>query len=227
MDEYVGKDVGIYHIESLCEKKDSDKHKLYHVKCKYCGFESDMRLYNAKQPTVCKHKNGAGYFINFKPFWKYKKLESIFSGMKSRCYNPNDKNYRWYGEKGIGICIEWLGNPILFEEWALNNGYTEGLTIDRVDSNKDYCPENCQWIPLNENTRKAGKVNWITINNITLTGKQWAEKLNIGINVINTAIRKHGVDKTKELIYAMLQESPTTKYRKPNQTWFSVYGIQI
>lgn len=227
MDKYVGTDIGIYHIESVCDKKDFDGHKLYHVKCRYCEYEGDMRLFNIKQAIMCKHKNRIGKILEFQPFWSNRKLRYIFGNMQSRCYNPNDKAYKWYGEKGIIICQEWLNNPKLFEEWALNNGYADGLTIDRIDAGKDYCPTNCQWIPLDENSRKAGKVNWITVDNITMTGRQWADKFQIGTNAINRLIREYGLNKTKELIVAMLKEPPSTKQRKPNQTWFSAYNIQI
>lgn len=227
MDKYVNTNVGIYHIESVCNYCDTSGQKLYHVKCNICGFESNMRLYNAKQATICKHKDRFGNFINFTSRWKYKKLQSIFTNMKDRCFNTENKDYDWYGGKNISICKEWLENPIVFEEWALSNGYADGLTIDRIDSNKDYCPDNCQWIPMEENSRKAGKVNWITVGEETLTGKQWSDKLGIGTNIINTAIRNYGEDKTKELIQAMLQDSPSTKNREPTQSWFSVYGIQV
>lgn len=225
MDRYINTDVGIYHIESVCDYTAADGHKLYHVRCKYCGCEKDIRLFNIKQATVCRHKNRVGYFVKFQPFWQNKKLQYIFSNMKERCFNPNNKSYYWYGARGIRICSEWMENPKLFEEWSLNNGYSEGLTIDRIDVNKDYCPENCQWISMEENSRKAGKVNWITVNGVTLTGKQWADKLNIGTNAINRAIRQHGVDKTKELISAMMKEPPSTKEINHQQSWFSAYGI--
>lgn len=227
MDKYVNTDVGIYHIESVCERRDTDGHKLYHAKCRYCNYENDMRLSSIKQPTVCKHKNRIGNLIDFTSCWQYKRLQQIFQAMQNRCFNPDNKDYCWYGGKGIGIYQEWLENPKSFEEWAQNNGYSDDLTIDRIDANKDYCPENCQWIPLSENVRKAGKVNWITVNDIILTGRQWAEKLNIGVNIINMAIKKYGTEKTKELILAMLREPPATKRRKPRQSWFSVYNIII
>ena len=146
--------------------------------------------------------------------------------MIERCYKPDDKSYRWYGAKGIKICNEWLQDPTIFEKWALDNGYKDGLTIDRIDADKDYNPENCRWISLEENSRRAGNVNWITVNNIVLTGRQWAAKLSLGTNAINTAIRERGYDKTIELIKAMLKEPPLTKHRKPHQTWFDVYGIE-
>lgn len=227
MDEHINTDIGIYHIEALCDKKSNDGHKLYHVKCRYCEYESDMRLSDIKKPTICKHKNRVGSLLDFKPYWSSSRLRRIFNKMQDRCLNPNNQDYRWYGAKGINICEAWLNNPKTFEEWALNNGYSDDLTIDRIDSNGDYTPDNCRWIPHKENTRRAGKVNWINVNGVILTGRQWAERLQIGTNIINSAIRRHGIDKTKELIAAMLQDSPTTKQIKPLQSWFDIYGIQV
>ena len=227
MDKYVNTDIGIYHIESLCERKSNDGHKLYHVKCRYCEFESDMRLSNIKQTTICRHKDRVGNLVEFKPHWRNPRLRCIFKSMQDRCLNPNGKDYRWYGAKGISICEEWLNNPKMFEEWALNNGYSDDLTIDRIDPRGDYTPGNCRWISQEDNTRRAGKVNWIDVDGMKLTGRQWAEKLQIGVNVINSAIRKYGMDKTKELIAAMLKDPPSTKQLKPTQSWFSIYGIQV
>ena len=85
------------------------------------------------------------------------RLRRIFTGMKSRCYNPNDQHYKWYGGKGITICDEWLGeNGVqLFVDWAFDNGYEENLSIDRIDSSGNYEPSNCRWVTVAENTRFA------------------------------------------------------------------------
>lgn len=79
--------------------------------------------------------------------------------MKYRCYNPKATSYYWYGGKGIKVCDEWLGDNGFnnFAEWSLKNGYSEALTIDRIDSTKDYCPQNCQWIPMNKNRSRSSK----------------------------------------------------------------------
>ena len=227
MDEYVNTDVGIYHIEYLCDDRYDDGHKLYHVKCRYCDYESDMKLSNIKQPKICKHTSRTGRIIDFKFLWSSKRLGEIYKGILDRCYNESNKSYKWYGAKGIDMCQEWLDDPKTFESWALNNGYANNLTIDRIDSSKNYCPENCRWISISDNSSRAGNVTWITVEGETLTGRQWSEKLRIGINTINTIIRNYGLEKTKLLISAMLKEPPSTKCRKPCQTWFSVYGIQI
>ena len=120
--------------------------------------------------------------------------------MKARCNNPKNKDYRWYGEKGIKVCQEWVEDPSSFETWALQNGYKENLTIDRKDENKDYCPENCTWIPLKENSAKKSSTHYITVYNETYSGKEWARILNKGPNFINTKIKRDGIQITVDYI---------------------------
>lgn len=87
------------------------------------------------------------------------KIYSVYANIKYRCYNSNHHEFHNYGGKGVVMCDEWLGENgfINFYEWASNNGYKEGLTIDRLDSNGNYEPDNCQWITRSENTIKANK----------------------------------------------------------------------
>lgn len=83
-------------------------------------------------------------------------LHRKWAAMKRRCYNPNTRQYKWYGRKGIEVCEEWQTfKP--FHVWAISSGWKPGLTIDRIDNDGNYCPENCQWLTLSENVSKMRK----------------------------------------------------------------------
>lgn len=186
MDKNINTNIGIYKILAKTNQKTKDGHYLYKCLCLKCNQIFYKTLSHLNEITLsCKHLNNR---------WKNRRIGIIYNKMYSRCYTESDKSYKWYGGKGVKICDEWLQDPKTFEQWALDNGYKDTLTIDRIDSNGDYEPQNCRWITLSENTRRAGMPNWITVGDETLTGRQWSKRLGIGINRINTVVRESGID---------------------------------
>lgn len=123
-----------------------------------------------------------------------RRLNSILRHMRQRCKNPNNDAFKNYGAKGIKVCKEWDENYLNFYEWALQNGYQDDLTIDRVDSSRDYEPGNCEWVTREENCRRAhkGKLDnqsrMITFNGKTQSMTQWAAELGIKFKTLEARI---------------------------------------
>lgn len=87
----------------------------------------------------------------------YERLYATYHHMIARCYNPKESQYKNYGGKGVTVYKEWLSNYVAFKKWAEENGYSNRLSIDRINSNGNYEPANCQWIPLSDNSKKKAE----------------------------------------------------------------------
>lgn len=114
-----------------------------------------------------------------------KRLKKILAHMKARCYNPDDKRYDDWGGRGIQICNEWLNDPELFVRWSIENGYQEGLTIDRIDNDGNYCPENCRWVTVQENNQNRRSNRNFAYNGKTQNLQQWCDEYNVSRSMVN------------------------------------------
>lgn len=128
------------------------------------------------------------------------RLHRIWSNMRARCNNPNRREYKYYGQKGIEICNEW-NDFTTFYEWAINNGYKEGLTLDRIDVNGNYEPLNCRWTTAKEQGNNRSNNHLITYNGETKTVTQWAEERNINHDTLYSRINRAHWDIGKALGY--------------------------
>jgi len=177
-----------------------------------CGRETRVKPTNLLQGDVktcgnidCEYH----YEINYQADGlSSERLYGIWYGMKARCYNPNSTNYATYGGRGIGICEEWFGNYKVFREWSLSHGYANDLTIDRIDNDKGYCPDNCRWTTMevqlgNKNPpytftkrkkRKpyARKHNW-TINNVTKSVNEWCAEYGLSVPTVMYRVKTKGM----------------------------------
>lgn len=120
------------------------------------------------------------------------RLYRIYSGMKHRCYDIKNKDYKFYGGRGISICNEWL-DFIPFHDWAMSHGYCDNLSIDRIDNDKGYSPSNCRWATVLEqahNRRRSGRTGALfTINNETKSIAEWARYFGIQYNIVWKRLR--------------------------------------
>lgn len=107
------------------------------------------------------------------------RLYNIWRGIKKRCYIPNDTSYKNYGAKGIKVCDEWLNSYEKFRDWAMSNGYEDNLTIDRIDSEGDYTPENCRWANWKQQGRNRSNNKRIMYKGKRMTFSEVAEKIGI------------------------------------------------
>lgn len=117
-----------------------------------CGKFTQVTSQNLKKVKSCiKCRNPS----NIKHKHSNDRIYKIYLGMKKRCYNHDEKAYHNYGERGITMCDEWLHNFQVFYDWAMSHGYNDNLTIDRIDVNKGYDPNNCRWVDrYTQNTRR-------------------------------------------------------------------------
>ena len=120
-------------------------------------------------------------------------LYRVYHAMKDRCYRKNDPEYHNYGARGIKICEEWQ-DVEKFYRWAIKNGYKSGLSIDRIDVNGDYSPDNCRWATnvMQANNKRNNRL--LTLNSETHTIREWADLLHIQYNSLRSRIQRGWTD---------------------------------
>lgn len=128
----------------------------------------------------------------------WKRLRQIWRDMKQRCGNISHKRYCDYGGRGISVCSQWSNSFYDFYKWAIENGYDDSLTIDRIDNDKDYCPENCKWSTYKEQGNNRRSCHYITYNGETHTINEWGEINHINPTTIRTRIHA-GWDEIKAI----------------------------
>ena len=122
------------------------------------------------------------------------RIRGIWNGMQMRCNNPKRKDYPRYGGSGISVCDEWsgVGGFDRFYAWSVNNGYSDDLTIDRVDRADDYSPENCRWVTLSQQARNRSNNHLIEYKGEIKTLIEWAEIAGVRKDTFRRRIMNNG-----------------------------------
>lgn len=126
----------------------------------FCRCECGNLCVKSRNSLVTGHVKSCGCLARQTKNIRYdNRIYKCWHSMIDRCYSPKNKSFKNYGAKGICVCDEWKDNYNNFYDWAISSGYASNLTIDRKDSNGNYCPDNCRWISLSENVALANKEN--------------------------------------------------------------------
>lgn len=154
------------HTISECAKK---------YGCSYDSMKSYMLRHSIKHKVAFREGEANAYYKHGETSTR---LYRIWSSMKTRCNNPNRAHYKNYGARGIKVCEEW-NDFSCFKKWALSNGYSDTLTLDRINNDKGYYPDNCRWITMQEQSNNRRTNHLVTYKGQTKTVVQWSTELGI------------------------------------------------
>lgn len=133
------------------------------------------------------------------------RLYGVWCAMKRRCYQTYDPKYPFYGGRGIVMCDEWRNDYIAFRDWAYAHGYDPNAprgecTLDRIDVNGNYYPDNCRWVDMQTQMNNVRSNHTICYQNEIHTIAEWSRKLNVAYQKLYSALSKHDFDMEKALI---------------------------
>ena len=168
-----------------------NKAAIWRCKCLLCGAERDVAGYSLTSGASTKCRACVPRITESKPHRK-ERIYHIYTAMKQRCTNPNAKHYSRYGGRGIAVCDEWLSSPDAFIEWALSHGYADNLTIERIDYDKGYCPENCCWIPQKAQSKNRSNSHRIGYKGEVFTLADACKAAGISRETVRSYQYRHG-----------------------------------
>ena len=182
---------------TVIERSPNDgRRTMWKCRCQ-CGSTVTVRAENLRsgntQSCGCYEKEQTVKRL-YKHGMSGTRLAGIYNAMLQRCYNINNSGYQMYGGRGISVCEEWLNDPKSFYDWCLLNGYGDGLSIDRIDNNGNYSPENCRWVDFYTQANNTRKNVYIEFKGEVHTIKEWSRITGIKYNTLYSRIVLAGWD---------------------------------
>lgn len=197
----IGKKFGRLTVLSECEKRAKNGKIRYKCQCD-CGNITEVMGENLRR-GITKSCGCLLKEITSKRSITHGKtntrIYAIWYHMKARCYNSNEHRYKDYGRRGINICDEWKDNFKAFYDWSMLNGYNDTLTIDRIDVDGNYEPNNCRWLTLKQQQENKRNSIKFTYNGETHCLREWCNILNINYKTVHKRIHVHKWDIEKAL----------------------------
>lgn len=179
----------------VIERVGSNSHKKALWKCECdCGNIITVigsNLLNGNTHSWGCYKSGNTSARNSSHGKSQTRLYHIWKNMRQRCNNPNKPDYEYYGGGGITVCSMW-DNFIEFEKWAYKKGYTDDLTIDRINVNEGYSPNNCRWVDMKTQDRNTTRNRRLTFKGETHCLSEWGEIMGISHKTIGNRINAYG-----------------------------------
>lgn len=195
--ERIGRRFGRLVVESVSRER-RGKRDMIMARCRCdCGTVKDVfwqALADGRTKSCgCLNKELAaecGRRLLTKHGGSHTRLYRIFQSMHERCYRPQHMHYAKYGGRGIGICDEWRRNFAAFREWAMSHGYDDTLSIDRIDNDRGYSPDNCRWVDAKTQNNNRRTNRMLTVGEQTHTLAEWSRLTGIGCTTIRERLKR-------------------------------------
>lgn len=171
-----------------------------------CGEETDVNVSDIRSGNTkscgCLYRE-TRKTVHASHGMRRTRLYSTWTNMKTRCYNPDVPGFKNYGGRGITVCEEWKSDFVNFYNWAVKTGYNDELTIERVDVNGNYEPENCMWIGAEEQSKNRRVNIYIELNGKTETLREWCNKLGLPYKIVHQRMKRGNLNPKENLKWYM------------------------
>ena len=184
-------------------RKSRGVYRMFKCKCD-CGNIVSVRLDHLRDGHTtscgCENRRIVKETHTKHGLYKYS-IYLAWINIKARCYNHNNPEYCYYGGKGICLCDEWINNFESFYNWSIENGWNKSLTIDRINNNKNYSPDNCRWTNYKIQLSNTSRTHNIIYNNKKYNIRELSDLLNISYDKLYYRIIQLGWDVDKTINY--------------------------